>query len=372
MTIIVGVKFSNGIVVATDSRLTYGESDYIRDQARKVDALTKKIAVTSSGLTGACDRILRQVREHIETTNDLAFDEIIKICEDVTWDFYKTFKERFDKEEEEANWNVELFSSDRMVEIHENGVSEEESKYLCEGSGTPYAEYILRQRYKTNLSEDECKILVAYVVLQTSRIDPNVGLPINITTVTKEGVQHLSREDVDEIVENISETPEEYESKVQSLVKEIVEDRRWINDLFQNKFKAPLFSQNEIAISEIQKSCRNENDFTNRISALAVLIDGMLIKEIDKYAREKIEGSVNQLELFAEKNLPKLNSDCIINLREIHTLRSKKMPIHKDDPKIIQILLKWEFKIPPNWSNLWIEALRRYRDSLEMLKTILS
>jgi 20S proteasome alpha/beta subunit len=370
MTIIVGVKFSKGIVVATDSRETYGESDYIRDQARKVDTLIKKFAVTSCGLTGATDRILLQVKERVEKSAGLTFDELVKTCEDVMWDFYKKFKERLEKSGEEEGWNLQLFSLDRMVDIQENGFSEEESSYLCEGSGTPYAEYILRQRYKYNLTEDECKALVAYVVLQTSRIDPNVGGDINIATITKDGVNHLSRQNVDEIVENISETAEEYEFTVQSLVKEIVEDRRWVNDLFQNKFKTTLFSQNEIAISEIQRTCKNESDFTSRISALAVLIDGMRINEIDENG-EKVQGSINQLEQFAEKNLANISPECIINLRDIHTLRSKKMPIHLDDPKIIQILLKWEYKIPPNWSNLWIEALKRYRDALQMLKSTL-
>jgi hypothetical protein len=43
----------------------------------------------------------------------------------------------------------------------------------------------------------------------------------------------------------------------------------------------------------------------------------------------------------------------------------------KDDPKIIQVLLKWEHKIPPNWSDLWVEALKKYEESLMSLKRLL-
>jgi len=81
---------------------------------------------------------------------------------------------------------------------------------------------------------------------------------------------------------------------------------------------------------------------------------------------------INLLETFLKEKYPKFNQKIITNLREIMTLRSKKMPIHKDDPKIIQVILKWEYKIPPNWSSLWIQALTKYRESLSELAKILS
>jgi ATP-dependent protease HslVU (ClpYQ) peptidase subunit len=39
MTIIVAVKFAKGVVVATDSRSTYGEAEYMRDTERKIETL---------------------------------------------------------------------------------------------------------------------------------------------------------------------------------------------------------------------------------------------------------------------------------------------------------------------------------------------
>ena len=52
------------------------------------------------------------------------------------------------------------------------------------------------------------------------------------------------------------------------------------------------------------------------------------------------------------------------------TLRSKKMPIHEDDPKIISVILKWEHKYPPIWSSLWKKALYKFTESLELLESI--
>lgn len=373
MTIVVAVRFSKGVVVATDSRITYGDFPLMREDERKIDSLNQKIAVTSTGLTGACDRILKDIKTSVGSSTFLTFDEVVKKSEDIMWDFYKRNKERIEEEEEEKTyWSVQLFSKDRIVNIGPTGFSEEEPSYLCNGSGKPYAEYILRQRYKPNLSEQECLELTAYVVLQTSRIDPSVGGPINIAVLDYQGMRKVPRDKVDEIVENLTETSFEHEMKIQTVVNEIVEKRRWINDLVRHRFKSDLFKQNEAAVSEIQRGCKNESDFTNRVAALALLVAGMEIPERVQESDQTITGSVNRLEKFANKNLPKLNSECITILRDIMTLRSKKMPIHEDDPKIVQVLLKWEYKIPPNWANLWIKALSKYRDSLSLLMESLS
>ena len=164
------------------------------------------------------------------------FDEIIRKCEDIMSDFYKRYSGRL-KEELEDGWSVELFSSDRMVIVNSDAVADEEESYLCDGSGTPYAEYILRQHYKPNLTEQECKELACDVVVQISKIDPNVGGPVNLCVIKESGLEHISRQKIDEIVENITEIPAEQQLKIQSIVEEIVEGRRWINDLFKAKIQ---------------------------------------------------------------------------------------------------------------------------------------
>lgn len=368
MTIIVAVKFSKGVAIATDSRVTYGDLPLMRDMQRKIDSLNDKIAITTVGLSGACDKISKEIRTLAGGTNHLVFDEIVEKTEDIMWNFYKRYKERIITDDEDENWAVQLYSVDRIVDIEYTGFTQEESNYLCEGSGMPYAEFILKQRYKPNLTEQECKELTAHAVVQTSRIDPSVGGPLNMAIIDKKGFRKVPAEEIEEIVENISKPPEEYELNIQKIVDGIVDERRWINDLFKRRFKSDLLGQNEKAISEIQRGCKNESDFTNRIAALSLLVDDMKMPKQGQEASNKIEGSVNQLETFAKKNLPKLDSECITTLRDIHTLRSQKMPIHKDDPRILQVMLKWEYRIPPNWSNLWTTALIKYRESLLLLK----
>ena len=62
----------------------------------------------------------------------------------------------------------------------------------------------------------------------------------------------------------------------------------------------------------------------------------------------------------------------IKNLRMIMILRSKKFPIHKDDPRLLEALSYFGFtSLPLDWQDLWEKVLMRYLDSLKGLLTIL-
>lgn len=374
MTIIVAVKFAKGVVVATDSRTTYGEADFVRDIDRKIETLNEKVALTSTGITAVHHKIAKGLQTYMKADDSRTFDDIVQKCEDLTIDFRKRYGARMKEDEKEGeDWTYcfHLYSSDRMVEIDSSGIAGEEECYLIDGSesGSAIAEYILLQRYKPDLTEQECKELATYVVLQAKKVDPSVGGPVNLCVIGENGIGHVSRQEIDEIVENVTEMSPEQQLKLQRLVGEIVDSRRWTNDLFQHKFKMGLFVQEECAILEIQKTCRNEDDFTNRIAALALLAENMgETLDVDKELGDKAKASINRLEVFAKKYIPNLAPGCITNFHDIRNLRSQKMPIHEDHHPLIPILKKWGFKVPINWGNLWELALTKYRDSLEMIK----
>ncbi|MEM3905953.1 MAG: hypothetical protein QXZ17_03655 [Nitrososphaerota archaeon] len=63
MTLIVALKYRDGIVLATDSRVMYGPIK--RDQARKLEPLTENIGIAAAGLLGAIDDILRRVKSFV-------------------------------------------------------------------------------------------------------------------------------------------------------------------------------------------------------------------------------------------------------------------------------------------------------------------
>jgi len=114
--------------------------------------------------------------------------------------------------------------------------------------------------------------------------------------------------------------------------------------------------------------CAPENFRSVLLELYGFVVDRIELHGVDAPNGAKLPGSINQLEAFAKKNIRNLTlSVSQISGISIY-LEAKKMPIHEDDPKIVQVLLKWEYKMPPNWSSLWTKALTKYRDSLEMLK----
>jgi 20S proteasome alpha/beta subunit len=371
MTLIVAMKYEGGVVIASDSMITYGGAPLMREEPAKIETLGN-FAITGVGLGGPCERIIKEIKTTFSSGPSPSFEKLIETCEDLVWSFYQKYGERILEVEEEEDWSILLTSQDRICRVLVTGWAEEEPRYLTDGSGDLYAEYILKQRYKSNMSEREAKELAVYTVSQTSRIDPNVGGEICLSLIDKNGFRQVSYEELGKISESIREPISDMEREIEKFVHEIVEKRRWINTVFNQKFGFELLEQNEFAISEIQKACRNETDFTSRISALALLIDGINASSLDKQISTHPTGSINILETFLKEKYRDFDMSLIVNLRDIMTLRSKKMPIHEDNPKIIQVILKWEHKIPPNWESLWKQALMAYKESLLALEKLLS
>jgi len=370
MTLIIAIKFQKGVVMACDSRATYEGISLMRNEERKFTCLGNEIAIVGAGMAGFERKISEDLRAWFTSTHLPTLRDTISKCEDLVWETYQRYKERFEKEEEGFPTFV-LIGHDKIFRIFENGYAEEEEKYTCEGSGLPYGEYILKQRFKDDMTEEEAKELATYVIVQTSRIDPNVGGKVNLVVAKKRQILEVKADEVTRIMTDIRAFDTMSEKRTPEIIEEIVEKRRWVNAKFKEKFGFELFEQNEYAIAGIQKPCETEAEFTNGITTLALLIDGVNVSALDKIVSEHQPGSINALETFLSEKYSKFKKRIITNLREIMTLRSKKMPIHEDDPKLIQVLLRWEYKIPPNWSSLWMKALQKYQESITELGQLL-
>jgi hypothetical protein len=123
-----------------------------------------------------------------------------------------------------------------------------------------------------------------------------------------------------------------------------------------------------MAILGIRKLCSNEEEFNNRILSLTTLIDVINTEELKKSVNKTTDGSINILKAFLEDRLPNYDKSIIANLRNIKTLRSKKFPIHSDDPKFIEALRYFDFNFPPDWGDLWEVVLKKYLECLEKIK----
>jgi hypothetical protein len=203
---------------------------------------------------------------------------------------------------------------------------------------------------------------------------PEWTMPSEIIPVVQEEIRSFKRPlQPPRLKPIISESLLKQMRERDTLANEIIEARRNIDVVFKSRFKTAFFRQNEIATNDLRKPCSNEAEFNNRILSLALLIDGIETTSVSKLIRSEGEtGSINLLETLFDERVIDYDKMVIRNLRMIVTLRSKKYPVHMDDPKYLNALSYFGFTdMPPDWQNLWETILCRYLESLRGLLSIL-
>lgn len=363
MTLIVALKYGHGSILATDTRVMYGPIK--RDQARKLEPLTKNIGIAAAGLLGAIDDILRPLKEFCESP-PTSFDDAHSYLSDLNLEWFKRNAEKLG-EGESAPMFI-MVSPDRVRRIFEKGYSEESYDYICDGSGRTYGEYILRNFYKENMEGGEAKELAIYTILETSKMDPSVGDDIQMVVFPEgEECKIISKEEIEDIKACLTPISRDVIESRMETIENIIKMREEMNSLWEKSFGFKFLLQNEKAVFQITKPCRSESEFTSNIAALALLIDQLNISEMKKSVTTEKEGSINILEDYLTEKIKEYPSEIISNLRDIITMRSKKFPIHTTDPKFVDVVIKITGKYPPNWPELYSKALDMYKESLNKL-----
>jgi len=173
-----------------------------------------------------------------------------------------------------------------------------------------------------------------------------------------------------DIATRIQDRKERKRKPIPDRTVSIIEKRRQINQIIMHKHGFELFKPNEMAIIDLGKGCRNEDDFTNRIQSLATLIDGMDAKSLKQsiLGKKINHGSINALQAFLNEHYSGYDGQIIRKQRNIMSMRSKKFPVHQDNPAFIKTLKNLGFtRYPPNWSRLWDTCKDEYHSSLKKL-----
>jgi len=361
MTLVVALKYKDGVILASDSRVMYGPIK--RDQARKLEPLTENIGAAAAGLLGAIDDVLRSVKE-LCTSRPVSFDDVVSYLSDVNYKWYEENSKKLSEDESGPTFIV--VSPERIRRVFEKGYSEEAYDYACEGSGRQYGEYILQNFYIEAVGEKEAKELAVYTISETSKMDPTVGEDISMLVFKKEKCQAVTKEEIEGIKGSLAPFTRKASEAQSKKIESIVNLREQINNLSQKRFGFALFSPHEKALFQIMKPCRHEEEFTNNIAALALLIDRINLQEMKK-TTEKKEGSINVLEEFMAREIGEFPQQIAANLRNIMILRSEKFPIHVTNQKFVEACLRLVGKYPPSWTDLWLKAMEQYEEALEKL-----
>ncbi len=329
MTLIIAIKYKNGSVLASDSRVMLGELKL--DKSIKLEPLTDNIGIASSGLIGAIDDIIKRCQSYVSATQSPTFEEVVSNLSDSSLSWHKSNAEKLDDDDDLPAFIVA--SPERIRKIMGKGYSEEEHGYACDGSGRAYGEYILNNHFREGLDGKDAKELAVYTILETSKMDPSVGGDIQLLVFPRdEKCKIIGTDEIEEIKAHQAPLSKDVMDTYTKTVKNIVNLRDNINNLWEQKYGFKVLLQNEKAVFEITKICRSEMDFTHNIEALALLVDQLNVKKMKEISPER-EGSINILEDFLTKKIKKFPPDIISNLRDIMVMRSKSFPTHTTDPK---------------------------------------
>jgi len=233
MTLLVALHGSNGIVLASDSRGTFGDPRQVtaqNDSMQKLFSLSDHTAVLISGASELGSLIVTKASETIHL---LEMDGITEITEQLRDVARKTYADSFpslpavqvqntggilapvtnrpdlafivagyDKGETRQLYDVpRMFTLasgwDFPPQLHTYG-------FALAGIAT-YALYLLNRLYEPNRTVEELTALAVYVITETASQDGKVGGPVQVATISAIGTVILEPDSVTKVINQNAE-----------------------------------------------------------------------------------------------------------------------------------------------------------------------
>lgn len=230
MTIIAGVKFDGGLVIASDSQTTRGDI-LMRTDERKISEIEIKQNLKFNFAGAGDGRLIGRAREQLilecqnrEINSLLDFKDT---CEDVV----KFIKRRYVEEEivagdKEKYPNLEFLvgvvinKNLGLLRVYPDGVAYNINHYDVIGSGEIFAEYIYSRLDKENLSVVEAVNIVLYVVEEIKEIDPNCSGATTISILFPKGF--FKFKDIDSVINDRSKILQDSDDKMKPFWQKMI------------------------------------------------------------------------------------------------------------------------------------------------------
>ncbi|MFP3268651.1 MAG: proteasome subunit beta [Desulfurococcales archaeon] len=180
---VVGLKFSSGIVIAGERRMTYGS--YIQSSnAKKVFLLNDRMAIGAAGTVGDLQNIIRLLKEEMryyegEVKGKMKVRSAAKLLSNILYSL-----KVFPAMAEFVLGGIENGSPVLAVLDPVGSVLEDD--FVAVGSGGSISIGIIEELYKPGLSEGEAIDIAVKAVKQGIRRDALSGGDIDYVVVTKE------------------------------------------------------------------------------------------------------------------------------------------------------------------------------------------
>ncbi|WP_256289873.1 archaeal proteasome endopeptidase complex subunit beta [Halobellus inordinatus] len=194
-TTTVGLKTSEGVVLATDMRASLGRMVSSKN-VQKVEEIHPRGALTIAGSVSAAQSLISSIRAEVRLYES-------RRGEDMSMQALSTLLGNFLR-------SGAFF----IVQPILGGVDEEgphiysidpagsilEEEYTVTGSGSQYALGVLEQEYNEDLSIEEAKSVAARAIQSAVERDLASGNGINVCVVTEDGVDITQHKDFDEVL----------------------------------------------------------------------------------------------------------------------------------------------------------------------------
>lgn len=190
-TTTVGIRCVNGIVLATDRRVTSGF--YVANKrGKKILQIDDMVYATIAGVVADAQMLIDRIKAHVKyvktsTKQPLSVKAIASLMSNIL------FSSR---------------SSPLIVQAIVAGIDDEgpkmfnldffgtltEEKYIATGSGSPLAIAVLETKYRDNLTVKEAIPIVIEAVKAAMKWDPGSGEGFDVIVITREGVEEIPQE----------------------------------------------------------------------------------------------------------------------------------------------------------------------------------
>lgn len=215
MTLIAALHGRDGLVMAADSRGTFGDPrglTAINDSQSKLFQLTKFVGVAIAGTAELANQLLASYLQQQHAASYV--DDVLAEFRNFVRAKYQDWFERFPLENRPfvhfliAGMTSERGNQGKIFLLGSN--MDFAPQYTPQGfmlSGIPqYAIYLLHRLYSPGMSRKHLIALAAYVIAETATQDPKVGGPIRIAEIIPgEGYSAVDQDTINDVLKRNEE-----------------------------------------------------------------------------------------------------------------------------------------------------------------------
>lgn len=215
LTIIVGLKCNNGVILASDSQQEFRRGVAVkRLNIGKIYVLGEppRFAFAGSGTVAHIEKAVESIRIALDETKrrkggaELSEEECISAIEKaitMTHKIYNIERASFLEDSNEKRFfrpiliggcldHINGKDNACLFIIHHEGIVEKVNDYATAGSGAAYAELLLKNYYTHNISVEEAIPIIVHSIKEVIDIDPNCGGETRVTLIKpKEAIRSL-------------------------------------------------------------------------------------------------------------------------------------------------------------------------------------